>query len=313
MDRERLLLLGAFGVIYFVWGSTYLANYWAIQTIPPFLMCGGRFLLAGLLLYSYTYLFRKRTGAPTLRQWKNAALIGILFLGVGTGATVWAQQFIPTSLTALIVAFDPLLIMLLLWWLIGIRPAGRAFLGAAISIIGVSMLVGQPQLSGSPDSVKGLLAIGTALLAWAIASIYVSRIDMGADRVRATAMQMIAGGVLIFLFSIGKGDLTGFTFAQVDARSFGSWLYLVFFGSILAFSAFNYLLARVSPEKVATSTYVNPVVALLLGGWLNNEMITRQSLLAGAIMLTGVYFINSTGDRKKTVVKPTGSEQIPKK
>lgn len=313
MDRERLLLLGAFGVIYFVWGSTYLANYWAIQTIPPFLMCGGRFLLAGLLLYAYTYLFRKRIGAPTLKQWKNAALIGILFLGVGTGATVWAQQFIPTSLTALIVAFDPLLIMLLLWWLIDIRPAGRAFLGAAISIIGVSMLVGQPQLSGSPDSIKGLLAIGTALLAWAVASIYVSRIDMGADRVRATAMQMIAGGVLIFLFSIGKGDLTGFTFAQVDARSFGSWLYLVFFGSILAFSAFNYLLARVSPEKVATSTYVNPVVALLLGGWLNNELITRQSLLAGAIMLTGVYFINSTGGRKKTVVKPTGSEQIPKK
>lgn len=303
MNRERLLVLGAFGVIYFVWGSTYLANYWAIQTIPPFLMCGSRFLLAGLLLYTFVLLFRSNETPPTLRQWGNATLIGVLFLGIGTGATVWAQQFIPTSLAALIVAFDPLLIMLMMWCLIGIRPPSKAFIGAAISIVGVSMLVGQPQLSGSADSIKGLLAIGMALLAWAIASIYVSRIDMGTDRIRATAMQMIVGGFLILLFSVGKGDLEGFTVAQIDARSFGSWIYLVFFGSILAFSAFNFLLTKVSPEKVATSTYVNPVVALLLGGLLNNEEITQQSLIAGVIMLTGVYFINTAQNHNQLTAK----------
>lgn len=169
----------------------------------------------------------------------------------------------------------------------------KAFLGAAVSIVGVTMLVGQPQMSDNPDSFKGLLAIGAALFAWAIGSIYISRIDMGENGARSTAMQMITGGILILIFSVTKGDLNDFTLANVDQRSFFSWIYLVFFGSILGFSAFNYLLSRVSPEKVATSTYVNPVVALLLGGWLNDELITQQSLIAGGIMLTGVYFINT--------------------
>lgn len=293
MNKERWLIIAAFAVVYFVWGSTYLANYWAIQTIPPFLMCGARFTLAGLLLYGFVMLTKPGLPFPTLKQWFNTSMIGVLFLAIGTGATVWAQQFIPTSLTALIVAFDPLLIMLLMWLLIGNKPATKAFLGAAVSIVGVTMLVGQPQMSDNPDSFKGLLAIGAALFAWAIGSIYISRIDMGENGARSTAMQMITGGILILIFSVTKGDLNDFTLANVDQRSFFSWIYLVFFGSILGFSAFNYLLSRVSPEKVATSTYVNPVVALLLGGWLNDELITQQSLIAGGIMLTGVYFINT--------------------
>lgn len=291
MGRERWLLLGAFGVVYFVWGSTYLANTWAIETIPPFMMCGSRFALAGALLFIFTL---KMGGPwPTLRQWANAGLIGILFLTIGTASTVWALQFIPSSLAALIVAFDPLLIMLLMWGLIGSKPSNKAFFGAGISIVGVSLLVGQPQLSGDTATYKGLLAIGVALLAWALASIYTSRIDMGKNRVRATSMQMLVGGFLILIFSFLIGEHQTWSLDMVNSRSFYSWVYLVFFGSILAFSAFNYLLLRVSPEKVATSTYVNPVVALLLGGFFNNELITQQSLVAGGVMLAGVYFINS--------------------
>jgi drug/metabolite transporter (DMT)-like permease len=307
MNRDQLLLIGAFAVIYFVWGSTYLANYWAIQTIPPFLMCGARFLFAGLLLYAYAKFFRPALAKPaSVAQWANAALIGLLFLGIGTGAAVWSQQYIPTSTAALIVAFNPLLILLFMWGINGSRPHNKAFTGALISIVGISLLVGQPQLSQNADSWKGLLALSSALVAWAIASIYVSRLDMGTDRVR----QMITGGILISLFSLGKGDLNGFSIHQVDARSLLSWLYLVFFGSILAFSSFNYLLMRVSPEKVATSTYVNPLVAMLLGGWLNNELITNQSLLAGGIMLTGVYFINSTKRRGGGNEVPASTGQI---
>ena len=291
MGRERWLLLGAFGVVYFVWGSTYLANTWAIETIPPFMMCGSRFALAGALLFTFTL---KMGGPwPTLRQWANAGLIGVLFLTIGTASTVWALQFIPSSLAALIVAFDPLLIMLLMWGLIGSKPGSKAFFGAGISIVGVSLLVGQPQLSGDTATYKGLLAIGVALLSWAFASIYTSRIDMGKNRVRATSMQMLVGGFLILIFSFLIGEHQSWNLNMVNSRSFYSWVYLVFFGSILAFSAFNYLLLRVSPEKVATSTYVNPVVALLLGGLFNNELITTQSLVAGGVMLTGVYFINS--------------------
>lgn len=291
MERERWLVLGAFAVVYFVWGSTYLANAWAIETIPPFLMCGTRFVLAGGLLFAFT--LGMGGPWPNLKQWANAGLIGALFLTIGTASTVWAVQFIPSSLTALIVAFDPLLIMLLMWGLIGSKPGNKAFVGAGISIVGVSMLVGQPQLSGNSATYKGLLAIGLALLAWAFASIYTSRIDMGKNRIRSTAMQMLIGGALILIFSFSIGEYQQWDLSMMNDRSFYSWIYLIFFGSILAFSSFNFLLSRVSPEKVATSTYVNPVVALLLGGWLNNELITQQSLIAGGIMLTGVYFINS--------------------
>lgn len=299
MDKERWLVLGAFGVTYFVWGSTYLANAWAIETIPPFLMCGSRFLIAGTLLFAFTLTMRGPW--PTLKQWLNAGLIGVLFLAIGTAATVWAVQFIPSSLAALIVAFDPLLIMLLMWMLIGNKPSTKAFIGAGVSIVGVSMLVGQPQLSGDTSTYKGLAAIGVALVAWAVASIYTSRIDMGKNRIRSTAMQMLVGGFLILIFSFILGEHKTWSLEMMNSRSFYSCVYLVFFGSILGFSAFNFLLARVSPEKVATSTYVNPVVALLLGGWLNNELITQQSLVAGGIMLTGVYFINtSTPSRRRS-------------
>lgn len=291
MDNERWQIIGAFAVIYFVWGSTYLANYWAIQSIPTFLMCGSRFFGAGLLLFLLTL---HRGGPwPNLKQWANAGLIGMLFLSIGTGATVWAQQFIPTSLTALIVSFDPLVIMLLMWWLIQSRPAKRALFGALVSIVGVSLLVGQPQLGGNPDSYKGLLAISVALVAWAIGSIYASRLDMGKNRIRATAMQMMVGGLAVGIFSLAIQETDGWQWTMVDSRSAWSWLYLVLFGSIVGYTCFNFLLSKVSPEKVATSTYVNPIVALLLGGWLNNELITTQSLVAGGVMLTGVYFINS--------------------
>ncbi len=292
MQNERWRIIGAFAVIYFVWGSTYLANYWAIQRIPPFLMCGSRFFAAGLLLFLFTLWQSGKW--PNLRQWLNAGLIGVLFLSIGTGATVWAQQFIPTSLTALIVSFDPLIIMFFMWTLLRIRPAKRAMFGALLSIFGVSLLVGQPQLGGNPESYKGLVAIAFALLTWALGSIYASRIDMGENRIRATAMQMLVGGLMVGLFSWSIDEAAGWTIQEVDGRSMWSFLFLLFFGSILGYSCFNYLLTKVSPEKVATSTYVNPIVALLLGSWLNEEVVTMQSMLAGGVMLTGVYFINSS-------------------
>ncbi|MEL6143630.1 MAG: EamA family transporter, partial [Bacteroidota bacterium] len=229
MGRERQLVIGAFAVIYFVWGSTYLANYWAIQTIPPFLMCGGRFLVAGTLLFAFTAT--QKAPWPTWKQWGNATLMGILFLALGTASTVWAEQFIPTSLVALIVAFDPLLIMLLMWTLIGSKPSNKAFFGAFISIIGVFMLVEQPQITGGWDSIRGLLAISLALTAWALGSIYISRVDMGKDRARGTAMQMITGGLLILLFSLSIGEPQNWDIGMIDTRSLLSWLYLITFGS----------------------------------------------------------------------------------
>lgn len=298
MNNERWLVIGAFATVYFVWGSTYLANYWAIESIPPFLMCGGRFAVAGLLLYGYLKLSMPSLPTTTLKQWANAGLVGVLFLAIGTGAAVWALQFIPTSLASLIIAFNPLLIMLLIWIIDSRKPQIKALLGAGVSIVGMGLLVGQSQLNGSADSIKGLLAIFAAMLSWAFASIYAGRLDMGKHQVRATAMQMTVGGAVILIFASLKGELASFSFSQVEDRSWGAVIYLIFFGSILTFSAFNFLLSRVSPEKVATNTYVNPLVAIVLGGWLNDELITKQSILAGVIMLTGVYFINSSKQKQ---------------
>jgi drug/metabolite transporter (DMT)-like permease len=291
--RERWLIILAFGVVYVVWGSTYLANFVAIQSIPPFLMSGARFVTSGLILYGFTSL--QGAPRPRAREVRNAVAMGILFLSFGTGAVVWAEQFIDTSLAALIIAFDPLLIMALMWVLIGQRPPWVSWIGAAISICGVLLLVGQPQLTGSRESIQGLLAIGLALVCWALGSIYISRVQLPQSRFRSTALQMLGGGLFLLTFSTLSGEAATFDPAALEARSLYAWLYLVFFGGILAFSCFNFLLSKVSPEKVATSTYVNPVVAVLLGWGFNGEVITQQTLLAGALLLTGVFFINRPG------------------
>lgn len=288
---ERWLIIAAFAAVYVIWGSTYLFNYWAIETIPPFLMSGTRFLTAGFLLYAWGSWRGERS--PTRKQWINGAIIGLLFLTVGTGAIVWALQWIDTGIAALLVASDPLLIMLLLWWLFAQRIRWQGVVGALVGIAGMVILVGQPHFVNTAETRWALAAVALALVAWAFASIYVSRINLPNSRLRRSSIQMIAGGTGLLLFSTALGEASTFHWADLSTSSCLSWLYLVFLGSIVAFSSFNYLLANVSPEKVATSTYVNPIVALLLGWALNGEQITNQSMLAGFVMLTGVFFISS--------------------
>lgn len=292
MGRDQWLIIGAFATTYFVWGSTYLANYWAIDSLPPFGMGGTRFLTAGLLLYVYS-LLRGDRRRPTVRQWVNAGLIGVLFLSVGTGGVVWAQQYIPTSMAALIISFEPLVVMLMMWGFLSSRPPTRAFLGAAVSILGMGLLIGQPANLSGEDAPYGLLAIATGMLCWGAGMLLRPKLDLGKNSVRATAMQMIVGGVLMLAFSVSIDEWAGWSFGQLTTRTVGAWFFLVIFGSILAFSAFNFLLSKVSADKVATNTYVNPVVAVLLGALFNNEIITGQTVLAGIILLTGVWFINS--------------------
>ena len=292
MGRDRLLIILAFFVTYFVWGATYLANYWAIDSIPVFGMGGARFLVAGGLMYLYTVLRGDRS-RPQLRHLLNSTLIGVLLLSVGTGAVVWAQQYVPTSTTSLIIAFEPLVVMFMMWGWLSSRPPLKAFIGAGISICGMALLISQPVALGGPDSLKGLAGIVTGMLCWGAGMLLRQRLDLGENRVRATAMQMLGAGTVLMLVSLAGNEWADWNVEQLTARSFYSWGFLVVFGSILAFSAFNYLLGQVSADKVSTNTYVNPVVAVLLGGFLNGEIITGQSLLAGGVLLAGVYFINS--------------------
>jgi len=302
MKQPGLIIL-AFTITYLVWGSTYLANYWAIDSLPPFGMCGVRFVTAGVLLYGIS-LWRGDPEPPTRRQWCNAGLMGFMFLTIGVGGVVWAQQWVDTSMAALLVAFQPLLVMLIMWGLWKNRPPNKAFFGAAVSIVGMGLLIGQPELVAGPAETKGLLVILLAVFTWGLGMTLNPRLDLGQNNFRSTAMQMIVGGSLAMAFSILIGEWEGWSLARLSVKSVLSVSYLIIFGAIIAFSAFNYLMKTVSPDKAATGTYVNPVVAMLLGAVLNNEAVTLQSVIAGGILITGVYFINSAqaGAGRKAVV-----------
>jgi drug/metabolite transporter (DMT)-like permease len=313
MNREywrkvNWLIIIAFAITYFVWGSTYLANKWAIDTLPPFGMCGVRFLIAGGLLYGLSFLQGDKSH-PTGKQWLNAGYMGFMFLTVGVGIVVWAQQWMDTSMAALLVSFQPLIVMCIMWGVFKNRPPGKAFFGAGISIIGMGLLIGQPQLVAGPNEVRALIAVLFAISVWALGMTLNPRLDMGKNNFRSTAMQMLVGGVLAMMVSLLFSEWDGWTAENLSLKSIFSLTYLIVFGAIVAFSAFNFLMKTVSPEKAATSTYVNPVVAMLLGALFNNEAVTLQSVIAGAILITGVYFINSS--RSKAVgVRGKGSKGL---
>ncbi|MCX8209508.1 MAG: EamA family transporter [Lewinella sp.] len=300
MTKEQWLIILAFAITYFVWGSTYLANKWAIDTLPPFGMCGVRFLIAGVLLYGLSFLQGDKT-RPTRKQWVNAGYMGFMFLTLGVGIIVWAQQWMDTSMAALMVSFQPLIVMLIMWGVFRNRPPGKAFLGAGISIVGMGLLIGQPQMVAGPNEIKALVAVLFSICVWALGMTLNPRLDMGKNNFRSTAMQMLIGGALAMSYSLLVGEWNGWSVEAISLKSIFSLSYLIVFGAIGAFSALNFLMKTVSPEKAATGTYVNPVVAMFLGAMLNDEAVSIQSVIAGAILITGVYFINSS--RSKAVVQ----------
>ena len=281
-------------MIYLVWGSTYLANYWAIDSIPPFINTASRFLAAGTLLYSLDYCFGKKEATPNLKAWKNALILGILFMALGVGAVVWSEQFIDTNVVALIISAEPLLVLLMVWAIHKTRPKLLSFFGVFVGILGTILLIGQPQIEKTPETYFAVAMVFLAITGWGLATVLVSQMHLAESKLRSSAMQMLCGGLVLIPFSYFVEDWSAFSVSDITQKSLFSWLYLVFFGGIIAFSCFNYLLSKVSPEKVATSTYVHPVVAMFLGWSLNGEIITLYSISAGVLLLTGVYFINKS-------------------
>jgi len=289
--RGETAIVAAFAAVYIIWGSTYLFNFFAIQDIPPFLMSGSRFMIAGGILFGYSLMMGNPF--PSLRQWKNGFLAGFLFLALGTGLIVWSEQYIDTGLAALFVAFEPLVIVMMVWARRGQVPGWNSFLGVAVGIIGMLLLAGQPKISGDQETWMGIAAISVGIFSWAFASLYVSEIELPPSRLQSSAVQMLGGGLALLIAGTLSGESKGFSLAEVGMRAWLSYGYLIFAGSILAYSAFNFLLFRVAPEKVATTNYVNPVVAMLLGWAFNGEKHGLQSLLAAFLLLCGVFFINS--------------------
>jgi drug/metabolite transporter (DMT)-like permease len=300
----------ALGAVYLIWGSTYLAIRFAIETIPPFLMAAARYLTAGAMLYAWSRL--RGAPRPRLIHWRSAVVLGGLLLLLGNGGVVWAEQRVSSGLAALLVSTEPLWIVLFVWMRDHGRPSGRVFLGLLLGFIGLVLLV-RPSSTGGIDPL-GVAAVMVASLGWAWGSLHGQRAKLPSSPLLGTAMQMLSGGGLLLLASAIAGEPARFHLAAVSARSLLSLGYLVVFGALIAFTAYVWLLKAAPPVLVSTYAYVNPLVAVFLGWAAAGEPITRGTLIAAAVILVGVALISSAqgrGTGKRTEEKKPAREPEP--
>ena len=290
----------AFASIYLIWGSTYLGIRVAVQTIPPFLMGAGRFLLAGSVLM---FLVRSR-GAPkpTARQWRDNAFIGTCLLLGGNGFVSWAEQTLPSGLTALIIGIQPAFMVLTEWaWRGGQRPTPTTFIGLLLGFVGVAWLAA-PWDSASTTGVNlpAVLLVLLACASWAFGAIYSRNVKNPAPPFLASAMQMLGGSCALFVGAVIHGELATVNIASISGHSIGAFLYLAFVGSLVGFSTFVWLMEHSTPARVSTYAYVYPIVSVFLGWLILDEPITTRTLFAAAIIVAAVVIITTQKSRKPT-------------
>lgn len=280
----------AFFAVYVFWGMTYLAMRIAVVDIPPYLMAGFRFLVAGLVLYAWA----RRSGAarPTWQNWRAAGLVGGFLLLGGNTSVAWAEQRVASGPAALLIGVVPIWMVALEWARGGSRPARRVFGGLLLGAVGVALLV-LPQGGGSNNvDLIGASVLILASASWAWGSVISKSSPLPKSPLLATSMEMIAGSGLILIVAVLAGELKGFSVAAVSSRAILAWLYLVVFGSLVAFTAYIWLLGVTSIAKVGTYAYVNPVVAVVLGWAVLDEKITMRTVLAALVILLGVALVN---------------------
>ncbi len=304
MNKSKLLIIVSFFSIYIIWGSTYVLNKISVSEIPPLLLASIRFGVAGILIMIIAKLL-KQSLKITKKQFINTLIAGFLFLVYGNGVFVWALKYVDTGFAALLASTQPLFVLFLLRLIDGKRMQRKSIIGVVLGIIGMYLLVSQKEIATSEGMVLGIFMILTCVLSWSYGSVFVSKANLPKNFFVSTGYQMITGSFLLFFWSlIFKEDMT--TLFNISYKVKVSMVLLVLFGSIVAFTAFNYLLKVISPEKVATSAYVNPIIALLLGWYFLDEQLTNQSIIASIVLLTGVYFITSRKrvSKNKAITKP---------
>lgn len=285
----------AFAAVYVIWGSTYLAIRFAIETVPPFLMAGVRYLVAGAILYAV--LRWRGARRPTRTEWWAATVSGGLMIAGGNGLLTWAEQYVPSGLAALLLGTVPL-------WFVGLAwlgpereaPAPLELAGLVLGLFGVGLLV-----AGSGDGGRGTglaaawgaLAILVAAGSWAVGSLRHRRATFPSPPLYATAMTMMAGGGVLLLVALATGEAARIEPGAISGRSLAAFAYLVVFGSIIGFSAYAWLIKVVRPALVGTYAYVNPVVAVFLGWWLGGERITFGMMTGAAIILLSVALVQT--------------------
>lgn len=288
---HRAAVFWSFAAIYVVWGSTYLAIRVMVAAAPPLLAAGCRFLTAGGLLYGWARL--RGTPAPAPRLWGPASLLGGLFFLAGNGGVTWAETRLPSGLTALLAATSPLFTGVFEsargGWR---RPPLRVMLGIVAGLGGVALLVAPGELIGGGHAdLAGAAAITLAAMGWAAGSVTSHAVPLHPSPVLSTAMKMLAGGALLLAAGLLFGEGADFSLAAITPQAWLAWAYLVVFGSLVGFSAFTYLLRVTTPQKVSTSAYVNPLVAVLLGWAILGEAVTPRTLVAAAVIIGGVMLI----------------------
>jgi len=304
-QKRRWLIIVSFAAIYLIWGSTYLGISVAIQTIPGWLMIAIRFLIAGSIMF----VIARLSGAkmPTRVGLRTAAIVGVLLLVGGNGGVVWAEQKLASGLTALIVAIIPL-------WVSSIdavRPGGnpltgRRILGLVLGLTGLVILIGPDQIMGTGHI--DILSVGVLMLgtfAWSFGTVYprMKGAQLPASPLMAAATENLTAGVVVAVIAFATGQLQSFNPAAVSLESWLALAYLTAFGSVVAFTAYMYLVSAVAPSRVATYAYVNPVVAMILGSLILREPITIPMLVAAPIIISGVVLIN-TSKSKAAVAAP---------
>jgi drug/metabolite transporter (DMT)-like permease len=298
--RDGLLLtLFAFACIYFIWGSTYLAIRYAVETIPPLFVAGIRHLIAGALLFGWCWWQGLR---PTRRQWLASFVLAVLFFLIGHGTLHWAQQTLPSGVAAFLIATEPIFVAIT----VSITQRSRITLsllsGLLLGLCGVGMIIGAEVRTGGSELLKSLaVLIGAA--SWSIGIIYSRSGKLHPDPRMSAAMSLLAGSVLLLLGGIITGEGAGFSPSVVSLKSFLALVYLAVVGSLVAYSAYFWLLSRYPPTLIATHTYVNPLVAMVLGWAIGGETLTGRFLFGGLLVIAAIALVGRANTRQPTTAK----------
>lgn len=281
--------------IYLIWGSTYLAIRFAVETIPPFLMAATRFLIPGIFLFFWRRASKDPT--PTRKEWKSTTIIGLLLLVGGNGGVTWAEQYLPSGVAALVIGSVPIWIILLNLF----HPEGRlinkqVIFGAIIGFIGIALLIVPTQINGNPESIHplGIITILLAAIFWSAGSLYSHHAPMPESPLLSTGMEFLAGGTGLLILGTLTGEFNKVNLALISLRSLLSLGYLIIFGSLIGFVAYTWLLRNAPISIVSTYAYVNPLIAILLGNLLANEPLNLRILTSAVIIIGSVFLINTS-------------------
>ena len=291
MKNSKTRIVLSFISIYVIWGSTYLFNKVAVTALPPFFLASIRFLTAGVIMIAIASLLKIKLSL-TKKQLINTAIVSFFFLVYGNSVFVWALQYVDSGFSSLIAATQPLFVLILMR-IIDHKPMQKkSIIGIVLGILGMYLLVSQQAYSSSENSLLGIVVMLTCVLSWSYGSVFVAKAALPKNFLVSTGYQMIIGGLIQAFISVSLQETWSSPLSWSPNVQLAMFL-LIILGGIIAFTAFNYLLKTVSTEKVATSAFVNPVIALFMGWFFLEEYLTVQSMVASVILLTGVYFITS--------------------